>query len=290
LLFATCYSFGVVLLPPTEPYPLATLVAHRLVAIHWKRAGGKQIATVQASQQMMRLRISLLLSLAPAAFACDARSMITRHEGKRDCVYTDTMGHPTVGIGYNLDNPGARQAIEALGADYDDVRSGAQCLTDSQVMKLFEPSYQSAVSGAKRAVSTFSSLCCGVQEVMVDMDYNLGDAGFASFSGFIGLVNDKDWAGAAADGKNTAWCSQVGSRCTDDMARVAKGCEGPAPGPSPHSGGCRACVTGGGGVACAARCTSCSADCLNCIRHGGGKACADRCCDSATANASTSAS
>ena len=56
----------------------------------------------------------------------------------------------------------------------DDVRSGKQCLTDSQVMKLFEPSYQSAVSGARRAVSSFSSLCCNVQEVMIDMDYNLG--------------------------------------------------------------------------------------------------------------------
>jgi hypothetical protein len=56
----------------------------------------------------------------------------------------------------------------------DDVRSGKQCLTDSQVMQLFEPSYQSAVSGAQRAVSSFSSLCCTVQEVMIDMDYNLG--------------------------------------------------------------------------------------------------------------------
>ena len=41
-------------------------------------------------------------------------------------------------------------------------------------MKLFEPSYNSAVSGAQRAVSSFSSLCCNVQEVMIDMDYNLG--------------------------------------------------------------------------------------------------------------------
>ena len=91
-------------------------------------------------------------------------------------------------------------------------------------MKLFEPSYQSAVSGASRAVSSFNSLCCEVQEVMTDMDYNLGDGGFASFTGFISLINQKNWAGAAADGKGTAWCCQVCNRCTDDMGRVAHGC------------------------------------------------------------------
>ena len=170
-------------------------------------------------------------------------------------LHTWRAGHPTIGIGYNLDNPGAPAAIAAVGADYNAVRSGQQCLTDSQVMQLFEPSYQSAVSGAKRAVSSFNSLCCGVQEVMIDMDYNLGgawrssplrshwyrassltslelrsclcsdaDSGFASFHDFIGLINEKQWADAATDMQNTAWCGQVKSRCTDDASRVRKGC------------------------------------------------------------------
>ena len=85
--------------------------------------------------------------------SCDARSLISRHEGKhmgkRLCVYKDTRGIPTIGIGYNLQNPGARAALAAVGADYDSILSGASCLSDSQVMQLFEPSYQSAVSGAQ---------------------------------------------------------------------------------------------------------------------------------------------
>ena len=184
---------------------------------------------------------------APTLQDCDARSLIARHEGKRDCVYIDTMGHPTIGIGYNLDNSGARSAIAAVGADYDSIRSGKTCLTNSQVMKLFEPSYQSAVAGAKRAVSSFGSLCCGVQTVMTDMDYNLGDGGFGSFHGFISFINQGKWADAAADGRGTAWCRQVGSRCSEDMGAVAQGCGGPSPSPpspsppspSPSpSGGC----------------------------------------------------
>ena len=76
-------------------------------------------------------------------------------------------------------------------------------------MELFEPSYQSAVSGARRAVSSYDSLCCTVQNVMTDMDFNLGNAGFASFHQFIGYINAGEWSKAAADGRNTAWCSQV---------------------------------------------------------------------------------
>jgi GH24 family phage-related lysozyme (muramidase) len=103
--------------------------------------------------------------------------LIAGHEGKRLCVYKDTRGIPTIGIGYNLDNGGARQAIAKVGANYDKVLSGAQCLTDAQVMELFEPSYEQAVFGAKGDVSSFNSLCCGVQEVMTDMAYNLGAHG-----------------------------------------------------------------------------------------------------------------
>lgn len=221
-------------------------------------------------------------SMSAVVEECDARSLITKHEGKRNCVYTDTKGHPTVGIGYNLDNVGARAAISAVGADYDSIRSGKTCLTDDQVMKLFEPSYQSAVSGAKRAVSSFSGLCCGVQTVMTDMDYNLGDFGFASFHGFISLVNQGRWADAAADGRRTAWCGQVGSRCTEDMAAVARGCGGPSPSPGPSpgpspSGKCCTCVSGGGGKACASRCSAEGSACTSCVKNAGGKACGSRC-------------
>jgi len=229
---------------------------------------------------------------------CDARSLISNHEGKRACVYIDTRGHPTVGIGYNLDNSGARQAIAAVGADYDKVRSGSQCLSDSQIMQLFAPSYQSAVSSAKRFVSSFDSLCCTVQEVMTDMSYNLGS--LSGFNTFVSLINSGQWSAAAADGRQTAWCGQVGSRCSDDMGRVQQGCGGPSPTPpspptptppcpptppsppSPPSptpsSECQKCVLNAGGMACASRCEQCGSACVSCIRGGGGKACASRCC------------
>ena len=178
----------------------------------------------QSARNLQEEYLDDLMFIPVNETSCDARGLITNHEGKRLCVYKDTRGIPTIGIGYNLENPGARTAIDNLGADYDSILAGKTCLTDDQVMRLFEPSYQSAVRGAQRAVSSFSELCCNVQEVMIDMDYNLGDGGFASFRGFIGLINEKNWEGAASDGRGTAWCGQVGNRCSDDMGRVARGC------------------------------------------------------------------
>jgi len=231
------------------------------------------------------LALILVVTSIPAMLACDARSLIAQHEGKRDCVYTDTKGHPTIGIGYNLDNPGARAAITAVGANYDDIRSGKTCLTDSQVMQLFEPAYQSAVSGARSAVSSYDTLCCNVQNVMTDMDYNLGDSGFASFGAFISYINDRNWEAAASDGKRTAWCGQVGNRCIEDMAAVREGCGGPSPSPSPPSppsppgpgDKCCSCISGGGGQGCASRCSAHGSQCTSCIKYAGGKACSSRC-------------
>ena len=57
----------------------------------------------------------MALSPKKIGLSCDARALIWRHEGKRRCVYTDTMGHPTIGIGYNLDNAGARDELKKIG-------------------------------------------------------------------------------------------------------------------------------------------------------------------------------
>lgn len=224
---------------------------------------------------MFRILLVFLAVGAAAGSTCDARSLITKHEGSRSCVYIDTTGNPTVGIGYNLNDSTARSDLAAVGADYDKVRAGTECLTQDQIMKLFEPSYQRAVSSAESAVSSFNSLCCNVQEVITDMSYNLGS--LSSFTTFVSLINSGSWAQAAQDGRGTAWCSQVGSRCSDDMDRVSNGCGSPAPpAPSP-SNNCCSCVNNGGGMACASRCSAVSSACDSCVSNAGGKACASRC-------------
>lgn len=50
--------------------------------------------------------------------------MVADAEGTRPCVYIDTMGHPTIGIGFNLDRSDARSICSKYGINYDAIRAG----------------------------------------------------------------------------------------------------------------------------------------------------------------------
>lgn len=61
----------------------------------------------------------------------DIKTMITESEGKRSCVYNDSLGIPTIGIGFNLKRDDAKALIQKLGLNYNSVVDGKQCLTDA---------------------------------------------------------------------------------------------------------------------------------------------------------------
>ena len=155
---------------------------------------------------------------------CDASSLVERHEGSKKCVYTDSRGYKTIGVGFNLDASGAQSICSSLGIDYSSIYSGASCLTSSQVEALLEVTLRTATADAAADVSSFDSLCCSVQNVVTDMSFNLGRSGLAEFSNTIAAINAKDWAKAASGMRNSAWCGQVGARCTEDASTMAQGC------------------------------------------------------------------
>jgi lysozyme len=70
-------------------------------------------------------------------------------EDRRSHVYTDTMGHPTIGVGFNLDRSDARQRIEGLGLDYDQVRAGQIDLSNERIDQLRDSDVERANAGAK---------------------------------------------------------------------------------------------------------------------------------------------
>ena len=217
---------------------------------------------------------------------------MTATQGKRLCVYVDTTGHKTIGVGYNLDQGSARSDIASIGANFDQLYSGKACLTDSQCQALLNLSLRRAASAASADVSSYNSLCCGVQNVMTDLAFNLGQAGLGGFHTFISLINSRQWSQAASDLEGTLWCRQVHGRCPDDANRIRQGCGGPSPSPPPSppppspspgpsppspSGGCCSCISGGGGTACYSKCAGKGSTCSSCVKYGGGHACGARC-------------
>ena len=102
------------------------------------------------------------------------QDMVAWAEGNKACVYKDSLGIPTIGIGFNLKRSDARKLITSIGANYDSVLSGSQCLTPAQITSLFNNDLAWAKSGAQSCVPSFSSHHKCIQNVLMDMTFNMG--------------------------------------------------------------------------------------------------------------------
>lgn len=168
-----------------------------------------------------------------ACRVCGNSDVAVHPAGLRLCEYVDTTGHPTVCYGFNLVANGASSKVAAVGGNYQDVLHGG-CLSKTQCAELLSGSVQSATQGAE---GIFGNQCSCVMAALIDMTYNLGDAGMctsapcaggtrvppppahvrtprrhavaATFTTFISYVKEHNWSAAANDARGTLWCSQV---------------------------------------------------------------------------------
>lgn len=148
---------------------------------------------------------------------CNSYEREKLNEGYKTCVYKDSLGIPTIGVGFNLRKFGAKSEIESVGADYDKVLNGSECLTDSQIERLFEKDMDSAVSCAEDFVSNWSSIGTSRQSALADMSFNMGCATIHQFRTMKADIEAGDYSAAAKDMQSSLWCRQVGSRCDRDV-------------------------------------------------------------------------
>lgn len=141
------------------------------------------------------------------------------NEGYYKCVYKDPVGIPTIGVGFNLQKFGAKSEIESVGADYNAVLNGTQCLSDSQIKTLFEKDMATAISCPEGWVSTWSKLSESAQSALADMAFNMGCGTLREFVTMRSRLEESppDYKGAQSSMRGSAWCRQVGSRCDRDV-------------------------------------------------------------------------
>jgi GH24 family phage-related lysozyme (muramidase) len=142
------------------------------------------------------------------------RDQLGVDEGNRPHVYTDTAGHPTVGIGFNLDRSDARTRLAAVGADYDAVRAGTQDLSQDQINQLFSHDVGTAVDTARGYYAGFDQLDPVRQRVLTNMAFNMGPATLGQFHQLHTALTNGDWNAAASAMQNSHWANQVGDRAT----------------------------------------------------------------------------
>ncbi|KAL4467306.1 hypothetical protein ABPG72_016900 [Tetrahymena utriculariae] len=176
------------------------------------------------SANPIRSYFESFFSTSTGSCSCSGiEAMVAESEGKKSCVYLDTKGIPTIGIGFNLQRSDARSLISNLGLNYDQVVAGKQCLTDAQITSLFNNDLVWAKAGAANCVGSFNSQPTCIQNVLIDMTFNMGKSSLCSWPNFVKQLAAKDYAGAAANMQGSSWCGQVKNRCTRDV-NIVKNC------------------------------------------------------------------
>jgi lysozyme len=127
----------------------------------------------------------------------NVRDLISKHEGRVEYAYQDSLGYWTIGVGHLIDKRrgGAipESIIDAL-LDYD---------IDAVKAELFKELPDVAKLDEVR------------QAVLIDMAFNLGVSGLLGFHNFLLAVHKADYAAASVDMLNSRWATQVGHRAIE---------------------------------------------------------------------------
>lgn len=162
-------------------------------------------------------------SVERSSFSDKLAKQIVLHEGFESTVYKDTVGVPTIGVGFNLRRDDARAKIEQLGLDYDMVLAGQQTLSRQQAEKLAMDDIKMATRDAKDLFPNLGELDPVRQRVLIDMSYNLGKTRLAKFQRLRAAVERKDWDAAVVSMRNSLWFRQVKSRGVTLSRMMASG-------------------------------------------------------------------
>lgn len=128
---------------------------------------------------------------------------IEHDEGRRLQAYDDAddaalrqgmtlKGHPSVGVGHNLEVPMCPEAVEAQ------FQNDLEILARQPLLRMF-PGHP-VMDDAPRCAA------------LTNMMFNIGEASFRGFFTFVGLVDKGDYAAAAKDLRGTRLYAQLPAR------------------------------------------------------------------------------
>jgi lysozyme len=115
--------------------------------------------------------------------------------------YIDTAGKLTIGIGRNLSDCGIR-------------------LDEAELM--FQNDLKQTI-GELEPLSWFSSQPQGVQNALINMNFNLGITKLLEFKEMITALENKNYSAAAQAVLNSIWAKQVHQRAKDIAVAISAG-------------------------------------------------------------------
>ncbi len=133
------------------------------------------------------------------------------HEGIKHTVYTDSLGYKTVGVGHKI-----------LPTDPEWDYHEGQWVTDARIIELFSADCEKAVGGAKAVVPYFHELPDDVQNVLVEMTFQLGSTGLSQFKRFLAAIERRDYLTAVDEMWDSRWARQTPTRVKALANRIIK--------------------------------------------------------------------
>ncbi len=126
--------------------------------------------------------------------------------------YLDHLGYPTFGVGHLVlkDDP-------EFGADV------GTPVTEERVRECFEKDLETATSECYTLYGpgTFNNFPDEVQQILVNMMFNMGRPRLSKFKNFNQALLDCDWTKASEEMVDSLWYRQVGARAERLKERMA---------------------------------------------------------------------
>lgn len=131
-------------------------------------------------------------------------------EGVVNEIYEDHLGYATFGVGHLV-----------LESDPEHGEPVGTPVSEERVRECFEKDLDTAIGECVVLYGdAWEDFPDEVQEVLVNMLFNLGRPRLSKFKNFNNKLLEGDWAAAAPEGRDSIWYRQVGNRAERLMARL----------------------------------------------------------------------
>jgi len=142
------------------------------------------------------------------------RRQLIEDEGIVYEIYYDTLGYKTFGVGHKV-----------KPTDVEWSKPEGTKVSMQRVWDCFEEDVYSKIRDTEDLYKdSWDRLPCEVKEVLINMCFNLGKAGLASFRKMKRAIELGDWDKAAYEGRYSLWYRQVSHRAERLMKRMEQAC------------------------------------------------------------------
>lgn len=132
-------------------------------------------------------------------------------EGVEYEIYLDHLGYHTVGIGHLI-----------LEKDYEYGKEVGTMISVERCEELFMHDLNTAISECQELYQEgeFDILPGEVQEILVNMMFNMGRTRLSKFKKMHSAILEENWKTAAVEGRDSLWYKQVTNRAERLMERL----------------------------------------------------------------------